>query len=145
MSIVSNSPRTRHQVSQLKAKQARDAAAKPVTVKTVNRVFGEGVFPVSPATPVAPIVKTVVMEDDGTLTPTASSMFRQNSNVTQADRREAAAMFAEIARKQDNALALAESREQEARDDVMEDIRLNNLAMADRELMEARRFESYGW
>jgi hypothetical protein len=44
MPIVSSSPRTRHQVAQLKARAARDAATKATSSPKVNRIFGAGVY-----------------------------------------------------------------------------------------------------
>ena len=70
-------------------------------------------------------------------------MARKPSDVVPAaDRREWAIMSRDLAERRH---VMSELREAEARQEVLDEIAVNDLAWADNELMEARRFESYGW
>ena len=134
MSKIAQTPTTRHQVSQLNAKIIRDA-------KQVNRVFGAGVF--------TPIVETVAIK----ATPIMARLYdeygnvlsNRNANVTDADRREAAAMFAEIERKQNNARIMAEFNQAEEQADALESMRASDMAWINHEVEMAPRRAAYGW
>lgn len=138
MSIIARNPVTRHQVSQLKAKAARQAS-KPVTAKVVDRVFGAGIF-----APVAPVVHSPApMVDCGEFSPSARSNARPSDRISDTDRAWWAAESASMEAKRLAAEIMAEFRQTEERADVMADILINDISWAEREATEARRFDSY--
>ena len=121
MSIIARIATTRHQKSQVAAKAKR----------TTVRPFGFGIAPASKPAP---------MTDDGSVTPNA---FRPtHSNVSMADRHEWARLSAQIDADRQ---MMVEFRESEERAEAIERITYEDLSWAERELNEARRFESYGW
>ncbi len=132
MSIVARSPRTLHQKSQA-ATLAKKAASKPA------KPFGFGIV-TSPV--VAP--SRVVMHDCGAVSASPRNPMPSDS-VSDEDKAWWAAESAEMEKRRVNRQIMADFLEAEAREEVMEGIIANNLAWADNELMEARRFESYGW
>ena len=77
------------------------------------------------------------------------SAFPRNSipsdSVSDEDKAWWAVESAEMEKRRINRQIMAEYNEAEACVEVMETIIANDLAWADNELMEARRFELYGW
>ena len=105
--------------------------AVKATATAKLRPWGVGIFTPRPA----PVV------DCGAVSPHALAP-KPSDFVSIADQAEWSAMAREITK---NRRVMLAQREAESRDAVMDAIVVNDLEFADRELMEAQRFDSYGW
>lgn len=130
MSIISQSPRTRHQVKQLAAKIARETNLVLVTSRQIDRTFGAGIFP-------------TLREDCGALTPSGRyGAVKPSDFVNDQDKQEWAALSAELSEIREKHL---ERLQREERDQVWADLDTDNLSYSEEELLESLRFESHGW